>query len=201
MTKEQMKAYEMVEYFANCSKCKSAWMRGVRQYALEIADEWLNNEGVKVPLNITQIVEFAKNGAASISEASWGGNYLIYDGDIAKRLCTPSELKRTNNGNNKPNALEQWLDVQTRAVYQACYFLTEVIKNIKGNKFYWNIAGYDSKGYAKFNSAPYITEKEARLASGGGYEELIYANIEFAADGSILGPDIETATTVLRYSN
>lgn len=60
---------------------------------------------------------------ADISE--WGDSYcygglaLIYDEDIAKALCTPSELKRTNSGRNDPNPRETWMDVQARAYFQA----------------------------------------------------------------------------------
>lgn len=59
------------------------------------------------------------NGASTWSEYSWGGSALIYNGDIAKRLCNPSELKRTHNGERRPNSREEWLDVQARALAQA----------------------------------------------------------------------------------
>ena len=58
---------------------------------------------------------------------SWGGSSLIYDYDIAERLCTPSELKRTKNGERKPNAREDWLDTQARALYQAWRRLYSII--------------------------------------------------------------------------
>lgn len=43
----------------------------------------------------------------------------MYDGDIAAALCTPSELKKTRNGDRRPNSREEWLDVQARALRQA----------------------------------------------------------------------------------
>lgn len=52
-------------------------------------------------------------------ESSWGGSHLCYDSDIARHYCTPSELKRTRDGARRPNAREDWLDVQARAIYQA----------------------------------------------------------------------------------
>lgn len=52
-------------------------------------------------------------------ESSWGGSHLCYDYDIARHYCTPSELKRTRDGERRPNAREEWLDVQARAIYQA----------------------------------------------------------------------------------
>ena len=51
--------------------------------------------------------------------SSWGGSHLCYDHDIARHYCTPSELKRTKDGQRRPNAREEWLDVQARAIYQA----------------------------------------------------------------------------------
>lgn len=45
---------------------------------------------------------------------------ILDDYDIAKRLCNPTELKRTDNGRLDPNKREQWLDTQARALYQAC---------------------------------------------------------------------------------
>ena len=59
------------------------------------------------------------NGAQDWEQYSWGGSALIYDGDIAERLCCPSELKKTRNGERRPNSREEWLDVQARALYQA----------------------------------------------------------------------------------
>lgn len=44
---------------------------------------------------------------------------MIYNADIAERLCCPSELKKTRNGERRPNNREEWLDTQARALYQA----------------------------------------------------------------------------------
>lgn len=57
---------------------------------------------------------------AGLGTYNWGGSSLIYDADIAGRLCCPSELKKTRNGERRPNSREEWLDVQARALYQAC---------------------------------------------------------------------------------
>ena len=59
------------------------------------------------------------NGARDWREYSYGGCALIYDGDIAARVCTPSELRRTHGGQRDPNPRETWLDVQARALCQA----------------------------------------------------------------------------------
>jgi hypothetical protein len=61
------------------------------------------------------------NGASNWDQYSWGGCSLICDRDIAIRLCTPSELKKTRNGERRPNDREMWLDTQTRALRQAWF--------------------------------------------------------------------------------
>lgn len=103
---------------------RSAWERGVKLYAYDLIDSL--DEAISGgyfyadDLAAPKLVERALlNGADSWAQYSWGGCSLVYDGDIALRLCTPSELKKTKNGQRKPNATEQWLDTQGRALYQA----------------------------------------------------------------------------------
>lgn len=91
---------------------KSAWSRGVDEYADELRQNLREN-------NLKPTEENMLNGARDWKQYSWGGNSLIYDEDIAKRLSSPSELKRTKNGQLKPNSREDWLDTQARALYQA----------------------------------------------------------------------------------
>lgn len=115
---------------------RSAWNKGINQYCLEFLDtiseaineEWLNLD------TLTDKASFEKwlqNGADSWEQFSWGGSSLIYNSDIAARLCTPSELKTTRNGARKPNRLENWLDVQARALLQACERLYKMLKLTK----------------------------------------------------------------------
>lgn len=102
---------------------RSAWGRGVNVYALELLEELEENRrfnNADEHLYPLEIKSELLNGAKDWSEYSWGGCSLIYDSDIAKRLCTPSELKKTRNGERNPNSRESWLDVQARALYQAC---------------------------------------------------------------------------------
>lgn len=91
---------------------KSAWKKGVDLYAAELR-EFLEENG------LTATHENLLNGARNWREYSYGGSALIYDGDIAERLCCPSELKRKKCGELPPNSRETWLDVQARALYQA----------------------------------------------------------------------------------
>ena len=71
------------------------------------------------------------NGAADWSQYSWGGCSLIYDSDIAERLCSPSELKKTRNGERRPNSREEWLDTQTRALFQAANRVCRHIRTLE----------------------------------------------------------------------
>ena len=91
---------------------RSAWNKGVTVYALELIEELDDNA------EVTR--EMLLNGASNWDQFSWGGCSLIYNCDIAERLCTPSELKKTRNGERRPNGREEWMDTQARALYQAC---------------------------------------------------------------------------------
>ena len=103
---------------------RSAWDRGVKLYAYELIDSleeaisggYFSEDDITAPKLLDRAL---LNGAADWAQYSWGGCSLVYDEDIALRLCTPSELKKTKNGQRKPNATEQWLDTQGRALYQA----------------------------------------------------------------------------------
>lgn len=115
----------MVEIIIS-APARSAWARGVRAYAAELcgnlrrAATYAAETGTPSPLTDRETVRAALlNGARDWSEYSWSGCALIYDGHIAARVCTPSELRRTHGGQRDPNPRETWLDVQARALYQA----------------------------------------------------------------------------------
>ena len=80
--------------------------KGVSTYALELLEELeesiRNGYTSKGEYNRKELEKKLLNGASSWCEFSWGGCSLIYDSDIAERLCTPSELKRTDNGTRRP---------------------------------------------------------------------------------------------------
>ena len=71
------------------------------------------------------------DGAKDWYEYSWGGCSLLYNSDICKRLCSPSEQRKTKNGERKPNANEEWLDVQARALYQAARLIISIVNRIE----------------------------------------------------------------------
>lgn len=113
---------------------RSAWGRGVGVYACELLEdlkEWSEyNNGAELPKTRAELLKASLNGADDWGQFSWGGSSLIYDGDIAERLCTPSELKKTRNGDRRPNAREEWLDTQARALRQAFGKLYRIIRAI-----------------------------------------------------------------------
>lgn len=114
------KLYQSIE----SEKQRSAWDKGVTQYALEMVEQLGEqiNGGYFEELDLTESKKVRAallNGAADWSQYSWGGCSLNYDSDIAERLCSPSELKKTRNGERRPNSREEWLDTQARALFQA----------------------------------------------------------------------------------
>ena len=108
---------------------RSAWDKGVTLYAFDLLDGL--NEAMaynnRDPESRTEAKKWMLNGARDWEQFSYGGCALVYDGDIAERLCTPSELKKTRNGERRPNARENWLDCQARALFQAS---TRVLRTI-----------------------------------------------------------------------
>lgn len=113
-------------------KCRSAWDRGVNLYALELCEsleESLNYQNLEeVPESLKILEKMLLNGADNWSQYSWGGSSLIYNEDIAKRLCSPSEFKRSKEGERRPNSREEWLDTQARALSQACNRIKRIVK-------------------------------------------------------------------------
>lgn len=115
-----------IENKVNDIKPVSAWKRGVKEYALELID------AAEIELTLENAKEVLLNGAKDWSQYSYGGCAMIYDADIAERLCSPSELKRKKGGDLQPNPRESWLDVQTRALKQACNLIkSQFIHNLE----------------------------------------------------------------------
>ena len=126
------KLYQSIE----SEKQRSAWDKGVTQYALEMVKQLGEqiNGGYFEELDLTESKKVRAallNGAADWSQYSWGGSALIYNGDIAERLCSPSELKKTRNGERRPNSREEWLDVQARALFQAANRVCRHIRTLE----------------------------------------------------------------------
>lgn len=129
-----MKTMEIKNYIL-AQKERSAWKRGVKEYSLELLENleeqiengYLTNEIFESPKLLDKAM---LNGAENWGQYSWGGCSLIYDGDIAERLCNPSQLKRNKHGERRPNCKEEWLDVQARALRQAASQIKNAIAKI-----------------------------------------------------------------------
>ena len=112
---------------------RGAWNKGVKEYAEDLLETYKDRaeyEGHEA-VTTAEFKEWILNGAANWTQYSWSGCSLIYDYDIAKRLCNPTELKRTHNGNKKPNNREEWLDTQARALYQAAAILCQLFESAR----------------------------------------------------------------------
>lgn len=124
-----MKIQELINKIEN-QKARSKWSKGVNAYSVMLLEK-LQEETDEISngIDYCQLQKMLLNGAQNWKEYSWGGWALIYDGDIAKMLATPSELKITRNGERKPNKNEEWLDTQARALYQAFKKICETIES------------------------------------------------------------------------
>ena len=100
-------------------KVRGAWNHGVKTYAIELLDDASSNRECEDFSNLQELKEVILNGAKDWAQYSEGGCALVYNQDIAERLCSPSELKRTKNGTNNPNSRENWVQCQARALFQA----------------------------------------------------------------------------------
>lgn len=110
-------------------RARSAWDKGVKVYALELLDKAITNGDYESEiLSESELKKACLNGAGTWHRYSEGGCSLVYSYDIAVRLCTPSELKRTDNGNKDPNGHEDWIQCQTRALYQAWALICNVLR-------------------------------------------------------------------------
>ena len=109
-------------------KANSAWKRGVKDYAYELIEDYedyhLNAILEELETDRTgslynNLSKILLNGACNWVQYSYEGFALIYDTDIAYRLCSPSEYKKCRCGRRQPNLHETWLDTQARALHQA----------------------------------------------------------------------------------
>ena len=101
---------------ANLKPGRSAWNRGVHAYASELIESL---DAAADLSNETLLRKALLNGAGDWQQYSEGGCALVYNADIAERLCSPSELKRCKGGERNPNSRENWIECQARALAQA----------------------------------------------------------------------------------
>lgn len=116
-----MKEMQKIRERLTATKPRSAWVKGVKEIAESLLDRYeeivRDREGSDTVPPLTE--KTVLNGAGSWEQYCYGGRAMICDREIAKTLCTPSELRRTDYGRKAPNARESWMDVQVRAHVQA----------------------------------------------------------------------------------
>jgi len=130
-----MKNFKELKKKVESYRAASAWNKGVKAYALDLLDqleegiegEWFRDEDIKAPKVLRKEL---LNGAMDWLEYSEGGCALVYDEDIAERLCTPSELKKKKGGRLQPNRYETWLELQARALAQAEIIIIRCAKHL-----------------------------------------------------------------------
>lgn len=106
-------------------KTRSCWDRGVKGFALDILGnyskmlDYAKETGGYTPRFIETTLLLGAENWIAYSER---GCSLVCSADIAKRLCSPSEMKRKTSRSGMilpPNRIETWIQVQGRALNQA----------------------------------------------------------------------------------
>ena len=109
---------------------RSAWSRAVHAYAVELVESLAESDDLS---NERLLSKALLNGASDWQQYSEGGCALIYNTDIAARLCSPSELKRCKGGERNPNSSENWIECQTRALGQAANLVSRAYRTASAN--------------------------------------------------------------------
>ena len=125
-----MRTLDLLQKVENV-KVRGAWSNGVKEYAIDLLDDAASNRECDEFASLQELKEAILNGASDWMQYSEGGLSLIYNTDIAERLCNPSELKKTKNGLNAPNSRENWVQVQARALFQAWELIKKVYNENK----------------------------------------------------------------------
>lgn len=112
---------------------RSYWSRGVASLIRDYGEKVLQEHDGEI-ISARDFYKLWNRGADSLRDAVYGGSFDIWNYDIAKRLCTPSELKKNNEGMRSPNKSESWLDVEIRAMYQAMYKSFAIMKAVSEYK-------------------------------------------------------------------
>ena len=104
---------------------RTHWKRAVRDYALWIISKCAKKDITSYKELLNHVDAARMTDYALAKALSEGGCFEIRNADIAKRLCTPSQLKRVmhKDGTIRDLPDASWIDVQTHAIYQAIFLL------------------------------------------------------------------------------
>lgn len=88
----------------NARHDRSAWNKAVTLYALDLLEDVQShaNERKRLPVDGAELELWALNGADNWHHYSTGACSLVWSGDIAARVCTPSMYKRKHEGASEP---------------------------------------------------------------------------------------------------
>ena len=75
-------------------KCRSAWSKGVKEYAYMLLDNFFLHSDYKAINDCKSLHEALLNGTPNWTRFSYNCCALVLTEDIAKTLCSPSELKK-----------------------------------------------------------------------------------------------------------
>ena len=125
-----MNSSDLASALATIPAGRSAWSRAVHTYANELVEGLESSVDLS---NETLLEKAMLNGADDWQQYSEGGCALVYDADIAERLCSPSELKRCKGGERQPNSRENWLECQARALWQAAALVSRAYRTVSAN--------------------------------------------------------------------
>lgn len=116
-----MKEMQKIRERLAATEPQTAWKKGVKKIAENLLDKYeeivRDREGSDPVPPLTE--KTVLNGASSWEQYCYDGYATIYSAVIARTLCTPSELRRSDYGRKAPNLRETWMDVQVRAHVQA----------------------------------------------------------------------------------
>lgn len=113
---------KLLESLATARAPRSKWDRAVRKYALEL----VCGAAETLPRDRAELQNVLLNGAEDWRHYSLSGNALVYNYEIAERLCTPSELNRFLRGCETEPELA--LITQARALWQAFCMVADAAK-------------------------------------------------------------------------
>ena len=115
----------------NARHDRSAWNKAVTLYALDLLEDVQShaNERKRLPVDGAELELWALNGADNWHHYSTGDCSLVWSGDIAARVCTPSMYKRKHEGASEPGNGQTWLDVQADALKQACWRIRKICRS------------------------------------------------------------------------
>ena len=104
---------------------RSAWNRGVAEYAAEILAALDGDVEISDDAEGRRRLLFGADGWETYSRS---GSSLMYDNEIAERLLPPSRAARIGNSSYGYMGMD-WLEVQAVALRQAENLIMETLRN------------------------------------------------------------------------